>query len=520
MPRLHVPKLRDMVVYPMTRSIVMSIPESVRSTPPVLSAVPEPGRRPGLILAFLSIAGFMTFLDVSIVNVALPTIQNKLDISATQLPYVVTTYGTLLGGFLLLCGRLADIYGRRYMLQTGLVLFAISSLTAGQAQSAVMLIVARGAQGLGAAFIATSALSLLTTSFPEGPERNKALGVWGALAGLASVAGVVLGGLLTDGPGWRWIFFINVPVGLIGAFLAPMVVEESRAAEHSSSFDIAGAVVLTAGLMLLVFCLGQVADSSATRTGSITVGFILAGLLLLAFLLIEHRARSPLIPLGIFRRPSVSATNLTAVLLFGNVVTLFFFASLFMQQVLDYSPLRTGLAYVPLAVVVAVGAGVGAQLVTKIAAKLVLIIGLVLMLGGMLLLWRTPVHAFYPTDLLPAFLVAGLGLGLSFVPLQVVAFTGTQEHESGLVAGLINTSQEVGGAIGLAVAATCAFHTLTTMIPETHGAPALLRRARALAFHDAFLVGAFLLGEALMIAFLLLPSTTVVATPGPSASDG
>ncbi|WP_041939320.1 MULTISPECIES: MFS transporter [Frankia] len=485
----------------------MSIPESVRGTVVRSSPPTGSGRRPGLILAFLSIAGFMTFLDVSIVNVALPTIEDKLDISATRLPYVVTTYGMVLGGFLLLCGRLADTYGRRLMLQTGLTLFALSSLLGGFAQEAVQLIVARGLQGLGAAFLATSALSLLTSSFPEGPARTRALGVWGSLSGVASVAGVTLGGLLTDGPGWRWIFFINVPIGLLGALLAPGVVNESRADRRSSSFDLAGAVTLTAGLVLLIFSLGQTVDDSDPPVGLIAAGFTVSALLLGAFLLIERRARDPLITLGILRRPSLRAANLAAVLLFGNVVTLFFFASLFMQQVLDYSPLRTGLAYVPLAVIVAVGAGIAAQLVTRVPVGLVLMIGLLLTVGGMLLLFRAPVDASYPVDLLPAFLGTGLGLGLSFVPIQVVAFTGVREHESGLAAGLINTSQEVGGAIGLAVAATYAFRDLAERTDRAHGVPALVHQARADVFHDAFLAGAFFAAAALLVTLVLLPRT-------------
>ena len=500
----------------------MSIPETVRSTglPPTSGPQPRPARKPGLVLAFLSVAGFMTFLDVSIVNVALPTIEDKLDISATQLPYIVTTYGMLLGGFLLLCGRLADTFGRRRMLRIGLTLFALSSLTAGLSQDAVMLIGSRGAQGLGAAFIATSALSLLTSNFAEGAERNKALGVWGALSGIASVAGVTLGGLLTDGPGWRWIFFINVPIGLVGAFVAPMIVGESKSDQRGSSFDFAGTVALTAGLVLLIFTLGQTVSDSDVPVGRVTAGFVLSGLSLISFVLIERRAKAPLIPLRIFRRASLRAANLTALLLLGNVVTLFFFASLFMQQVLDYSPLKTGMAYVPLAVIVAVGAGVASQLVTKIAAKPVLLVGLLLSLGGMLLLWRTPVHASYPTDVLPAFLITGLGLGVSFVPLQVIAFTGVERNESGLAAGLINTSQEVGGALGLAVASTVAFRDLPQLTANAHGVPELVRQAQAHVFHDAFLTGVFLVGAAFLVALVLLPFTKASDAPDPSQPHG
>ncbi|SEF47156.1 drug resistance transporter, EmrB/QacA subfamily [Actinacidiphila yanglinensis] len=462
-------------------------------------------QRPRLILAFLSIAAFMTFLDVSIVNVALPTIEAKLAIPTTQLPYVVTTYGMLLGGFVLLCGRLADTYGRRRTLRIGLTLFALASLVAGLAQNAVMLITARGAQGLGAALIATSALSLLTSNFAEGPARTKALGVWGALSGLASVAGVTLGGVLTDGPGWRWIFFINVPIGLAGALVAPLVVDESRGAGRGASFDVPGALLLTSGLVVLIFTLGRTVDDSGVPAALVTGGFVLAALLLAGFLLVERRAAAPLIPLGVFRRPSLRAANITAVLLLGNVVTLFFFASLFMQQALGYSPMRTGLAYVPLAVVVAVGAGTASQLVTRFAARPVLLAGLALVLGGMLLLWRAPADSSYPTDILPAFLIAGLGLGTAFVPLQVVAFAGVEEGEAGLAAGLINTSQEVGGALGLAVAATFAFRDLDRLTRHAHGVPSLVREARVQVFHDAFLVGAGLVAAGLAVALAFLP---------------
>lgn len=488
----------------------MSVQESL-STP----AKPEggPAHRPGLILAFLCLAGFMTFLDVSIVNVALPTIEDELHISQTALQYVVTTYGMLLGGFLLLTGRLADTLGRRRMLQTGLVLFAVASLLAGLAQNSAMLIGARGAQGLAAAFMATAALSLLTNNFEEGPARNKALGVWGALSGVAAVAGVTLGGLLTDGPGWRWIFFLNVPIGLIGALVAPMIVGESRAAERTRSFDVAGAVVLTAGLILLIFTLGQTVDDSDVPMGRIYGGFALSALLLVGFLFIERRAKAPLMPLGVFRRPSLRAANVIAILLLGTCVSLFFFASLFMQQVLDYSAITTGLAYVPLALTTAVGAGIASQVVTKVAAKPVLMTGLTLVGTGMLLLWRAPSDAAYLVDLLPAFIICGLGLGASFVPLQISAFAGSEEHESGLAAGLINTSQEIGGALGLAVAATYAFRRIDELEAQTKGHPELVDGARTTVFHDAFLISAGFAAAALLVTLVLLPLTRAKDQP-------
>ncbi|MFE9762919.1 MFS transporter [Streptomyces sp. NPDC005808] len=492
----------------------MSVQDSSRVSP--ANTAVGPAHRPGLILAFLCVAGFMTFLDVSIVNVALPTIEDELNISQTALQYVVTTYGMLLGGFLLLAGRLADTLGRRRMLQTGLILFALSSLFAGFAQSSATLIGARAAQGLGAAFIATAALSLLTNNFEEGAERNKALGAWGALSGVAAVVGVTLGGLLTDGPGWRWIFFINVPIGIIGALVAPKIVGESRAAERTRSFDVAGAVVLTAGLILLIFTLGQTVDDSDVPMGRIYGGFALAAALLIGFLLIERRVAEPLMPLRIFRRKSLRAANIIAILLLGTCVSLFFFASLFMQQVLDWSAVSTGLAYVPLALTTAVGAGVASQIVTKVAAKPVLLVGLALLTTGMLLLWRAPSDASYLVDLLPAFVICGLGLGFSFVPLQISAFAGSEEHESGLAAGLINTSQEIGGALGLAVAATYAFRRVAELEAESNGVPALVKEARTTVFHDAFLISAAFAALGLLITLVLLPLTKAkdaVTTP-------
>ncbi|MFJ3586282.1 MFS transporter [Streptomyces sp. NPDC090127] len=488
---------------------------SVQESSPVSSVDPAagPAGRPGLILVFLCVAGFMTFLDVSIVNVALPTIEDELHIPQTALQYVVTTYGMLLGGFLLLAGRLADTLGRRRMLQAGLVLFALSSLAAGLARDATTLIASRGGQGLAAAFIATAALSLLTDTFEEGPARNKALGAWGALSGVAAVAGVTLGGLLTDGPGWRWIFFVNVPIGLVGALVAPMVVGESRAAERTRGFDVAGAVVLTAGLILLIFTLGQTVDDSDVPTARVYGGFALSAVLLVAFLLIERRTAAPLMPLSIFRRPSLRAANIIAILLLGTCVSLFFFASLFMQQVLDWSAVTTGLAYVPLALTTAVGAGVASQVVTKVAAKPVLMVGLALVATGMLLLWRAPSDASYVVDLLPAFVICGLGLGASFVPLQVSAFAGTEEHRSGLAAGLINTSQEVGGALGLAVAATFAFRRIPELEARTHGVPELVKEAGATVFHDAFLISAAFAATAFVVTLVLLPLTKAEDRP-------
>jgi EmrB/QacA subfamily drug resistance transporter len=457
--------------------------------------------RPNLILAFLCIAGFMTFLDVSIVNVSLPTIGRELHIKETYLQYVITTYGTMLGGFLLLGGRVADTFGRRRMLRIGLVVFALASLLAGLTREPMLLIVARGLQGLGSALIAPAALSLLANTFTKRHERARALGIWGAMSGVASVAGVMLGGLLTQGPGWRWVFFINVPIGLVAAAVAPLILRESLKARHQK-FDIVGAITLTASLLLLIYTLGQIINWGWTAPQSIGC-LVAAGVLLLGFWLIERRATSPLIPLAIFNRKTMRVANVVALFMFGTLATLFLFASLFMQQVLQYSPLQTGLAYLPIAIIISVGAGLSQGLVKKVAAKPVLIAGLVLAIVGMMLLRRMPIDSHYLVDILPAFLIAGLGIGMSFVPLQVAAFHGSSEADSGLAAGLINTAQEAGGALGLALAATIAFSRIPELTIWAGNNADRILAGRATVFHEAFLVGAGFAVISVLVAFTL-----------------
>jgi EmrB/QacA subfamily drug resistance transporter len=474
------------------------------TTLPVLTLRPRRTRGPGLVLAFLCIAQFMVFLDVSIVNVALPSIQRSLGMTEGDLQYVVTTYGTVLGGCLLFGGRLADTFGRRRLLQAGLTVFGTASLTAGLAQSPTVLFIARGVQGFGSALIAPAALSILTTTFAEGAARNKALGIWGSLTGVASVAGVVFGGLLTDGPGWRWIFFINVPIAAGAVALAPSLVPESRETAARRRFDTAGAVVLTGGLLLLIYTLNQTTQvgwGTARTVGSLAG----ASALLLMFILIERRTSAPLVPFAIFRLATLRTANLATVFLLGSVATLFFFASLFMQRVLGYSPLKTGLAYVPLAVAVAFAAGIASGLVTKVAAKPVLMVGLGLSAGGLLMLSRLPADGNYASQVLPAFLIAGVGLGMSFVPLQIASQAGIEEKEAGLAAGLINTSQEAGGALGLAIVSTIAFSRISDLIATTGNSPTALAAAQTSGFHRAFFVAACLTAVSFALAATQLP---------------
>jgi EmrB/QacA subfamily drug resistance transporter len=458
------------------------------------------------VLAFLCVVQSMVYLDVTIVNVALPSLQSGLHMREGDLQFVVTAYGTVLGGFLMLGGRLADTLGRRRLLRTGMVLFGAASLVAGFSHAAGLLIACRGVQGLGAALTAPAALSTLTTTFTEPAARTRALGIWGALAGIASVLGVLSGGLLTQGPGWRWVFFINVPIAVFAVIVAPFVLPESRSALVRRRFDTAGAVSLTTGLLLLIYTLDE-AVTAGWQTARTIGGLAGAAVLLAAFVTVELRSAAPLLPLRMLRLPTLRTANVTTVLTFGAMVTLFFFASLFMQQVLGYDALRTGLAYVPLALSVGVGAAVASGLIAKVPAKPVLVAGLALGAGGLLLLARLPVHAGYAADVLPPFLMVGVGLGMSFVPLQIAAALGVGEREAGVAAGLINTSQEAGGAVGVAVVSTLAFTRIGDLMDRAgaHAGPDALRAARASGFHHAFFAGACFALAGLVLAVVLLP---------------
>lgn len=394
----------------------------------------------------------MVYLDISIVNVALPSIRTSLGMTAGDMPYVVTTYGTVLGGFLLMGGRLADMFGRRRVLQIGLTVFASTSLLAGFASDPAVLIAARGVQGLGAALVTPAALSILMHAFAPGPARHKALGIWGSLTGIASVCGVLLGGVLTDGVGWQWIFWVNVPIGFAAVLLAPAVLPESREPTRRG-FDVLGAVVLTSGLLLVIHTLNQAVDGGWSSSRTIG-GLLVATLLLVGFVLIELRTASPLLPTRIFASGHLRTANIVSIAVMGAVVTLFYFASFFMQQVLGWTPMRTGLAYVPLASAVAVAAGAASVLVARVSSWVVLGLGLVLSAVGLLMLSDLGRDARYVGEILPAFVVVGVGLGLTFVPVQIMALNDVEEQDFGVAAGLVSTSQEAGGALGLAIVST------------------------------------------------------------------
>ena len=410
-----------------------------------------------LALALLAAAQFVVILDASIVNVALPSIGADLNFSQENLSWVVNAYVLVFGGFLLLGGRLADLLGRRRIFMVGLVVFALASLAGGLASTEAQLIIARAIQGLGAALLSPAALSLVTVLFEEGSERNKAMGVWGAVAGSGGAVGVLLGGMLTEWAGWEWVLFVNVPVGIAAAALAPRLLPESRV--EGRHFDFAGAFTVTAGLSLLVYTLVDANNAGWASAQTIGLG-LLSFALIGAFYFIERRRKAPLMPFpGIFRIRTITGINVSAVLIAAALFSMFFFISLYMQQVLGYSALEAGLAYLPLAGGIIVAAGGSAPLVTRFGFKPVLVTGLLVTAAGLLWFTQVDVGGSYVSDLLGPMMLAAVGLGLAFVSMTVAAVSGVEAHEAGLASGLINTSQQIGGALGLAILATVANST-------------------------------------------------------------
>jgi EmrB/QacA subfamily drug resistance transporter len=437
-------------------------------------------QRRWLALVLLSSAQFLVVLDASIVNVALPSIQKALDFSAANLQWVVNAYTLTFGGFLLLGGRAADLFGRRRVFIGGLVLFSLASLAGGLAQSEGWLITARAVQGLGAAIISPAALSIVTTTFAEGAERNKALGVWGAVAGAGGAAGVLLGGVLTDALGWEWVLFVNVPIGLAAAALAPMLVAESTAPERQG-FDVLGAVTVTAGLALLIYTVVGTTDHGwgATRT---VVGLAVAAALIVGFVVRESTARSPLIRLGILRNRTLAAANVVGLMTGGSLFAMFFFISLYLQRVLGFSPLKAGIAYLPLATTIFLSAGAASALVQRFGVRAVLVTGLSFVTVGLLLFSGVSAGGSYASDVLAPSILVAVGLGFSFVSQTLAATNGVRGEEAGLASGLINTSQQVGGALGLAVLWTLANDRIDTVAATGAAPPVALAEGFQLAF--------------------------------------
>jgi EmrB/QacA subfamily drug resistance transporter len=455
--------------------------ESMR---PETASVSDPRR--WLILAIVVVAQFMVVLDVAIVNVALPSIKDDLHFSQESLQWVITSYSILFGGVLLLGGRLADLLGRRRLFMAGLVLFTVFSLLDGLAWNETSLIIFRAAQGLGAALLSPAALSILTTTFEEGKERNLALGIWGAASGSGGAAGVLLGGALTSAFSWSWIFYLNVPIGIVVLAVTPFLLGETRAALAHRSLDLPGAIAITGGTMLLVFGMTR-ATLHGWGSGLAVASFVAAAVLLVSFVAIEARTKAPLLPLRLFRLRTLSGSNVAGLLLGAAVFSQFFLLTLYMQQVLHYSPLKTGVAYIALTLAIVAFSGVAQSLALRIGVRRVLAAGMVLSAAGLVLYGRLPADGHYFWDVFPAFLLSGIGLALAFVPMTIGALTGIEPEDAGVASGLINTGQQVGGAIGVALATTLATtytgHYVSGHAGQTAFSPAALTHGFSIAFY-------------------------------------
>ncbi|MGI9019604.1 MAG: MFS transporter [Solirubrobacterales bacterium] len=463
-------------------------------------------RRRWIALALLCVAQFVVVLDASITNIALPTIGESLGISQDSLSWVVTAYALTFGGFLLLGGRLADLLGRRRVFMGGLLLFAAASLIGGFAESEAMLIAARAVQGLGAALLSPAALSIVTTTFKDGSERNKALGVWGAVAGSGGAAGVLLGGVLTEYLGWEWVLWVNVPIGIAAAALAPSLIIESRADSETRSFDFAGASSVTAGLSLLVYGLIEAPDAG-WGSGQ-TIGLLAgAAALLAAFVAIELRSKAPLMPFSIFRIRTLTGANVVGILTGASLFSMFFFISLYMQNVLGFSAIKAGLSYLPLALSIIFAAGIASVLVTRVGYKPILAAGMVLIAAGLAWFSQISPDGSFLGDVLGPSLLAAVGLGFAFVPQTIAAVSGVKEHLAGLASGLINTSQQVGGALGLAVLSTVAFPQIGDNTAAAAGDPSAIPGILTEGYADAFLAGSVIALLGLVATLTLVRGT-------------
>jgi EmrB/QacA subfamily drug resistance transporter len=440
-------------------------------------------RRKWFALGLLSAVQFMVVLDIAVVNVALPSIQVDLGFSEQNLQWVISAYALVFGGFLLLGGRAADLLGRRRIFLAGTVVFTISSLLAGLAWSEASLIGARAFQGLGAAVITPAALSMVSVTFSEGRERNIALGVWGAVGGFGAAAGVLMGGVLTSALSWSWIFFVNVPIGVTAFILTPILLRESRDASVKS-FDALGAVLVTSGLSSFVYAITRAGQDGWLSAKALSF-FAASAVLLVGFVVWELRHSEPLMRIGVLRIKTVTGANVAGFILGTATFSLFLMLTLYMQQVLGYGPMKTGVAYLPVAGGAIVTSAIAAQLVTRIGVKPVLLIGMISLTAGLLYFTQVSVGGSYLGDLLPGFLLVAVGLGFSFVPISIAALAGIQPAEAGLASGLINTSQQIGGALGIAALSTIA----TTRTTDALATGSTQASALVTGFHGAFLAG-------------------------------
>jgi EmrB/QacA subfamily drug resistance transporter len=448
----------------------------------------------------------MVVLDATVVNIALPSVQHGLHFSAANLQWVVNAYTLIFGGFLLLGGRAADLLGRKRLFIAGVILFSAASLLNGVAQSSGMLIVGRGLQGLGGALVSPAALSIVTTTFSDGEQRTRALGVWSAIAASGAAVGLLVGGVLTQVASWRWVFFVNVPVGIATVALAVRYVAESRVDVEHRSYDVAGAFTVTGGLVVLVYAIVK-AQAYGWGSGR-TLGLGAVALALLAaFLVIEARSKAPLMRLSIFRIRTLSVADTTLLLVASGMFGMFFFASLYVQEILGYSPLKAGLAFLPVSAGIMVGAGIAQQLIKRLGVRRVSIAGIGLATLGMLVLTQLPVHGSYAGDLLVGLLPMSIGMGLTFVPITLLGTSGVTADDSGLASGLFNTAQQVGGSLGLAILASLAASQTSSVLHASGGAGQLA--ARVSGYHVAFLAAAIMLaaGGGLM-TFVLRKSHT------------
>jgi EmrB/QacA subfamily drug resistance transporter len=464
-------------------------------------------RRKWYGLALLLLVQFMVVLDIAIVNVALPSIQLDLSISPENLQWVISAYALFFGGFLLLGGRAADLLGRRRLFLVGIVLFTSASLVSGLAWGQGPLIGARAFQGLGAAMITPAALSILTTTFAEGKERNAALGAWGAIGAFGAVAGVLLGGVLTDLLSWEWIFFVNIPVGITALVLTPFLIRESRDAT-AASYDVPGAVLVTSGLVTLVYAITQ---ANNYGWGSLaTIGlFTASAALLAAFIGWESRAKDPLMPFSIFRLRTLVGANLAGLILGTALFGMFLMLTLYMQDVLGFSPMKTGVAYLAVAGTAIFWSGLAAQLVNRVGVKPVLIIGMTALTGGLVWFTQVSVGGSYWTDLLPGFLLVGVGLGFAFVPISIAALAGVEAAEAGLASGLINTSQQIGGALGIAVLSSIATSTTSSDLSDGTTQVAALTNG----FQDAFIAGAIVAFVGILVSVFVVSRRDLEEAP-------
>src|SRR5580765_1074075 len=479
----------------------MSNHARTRELSPVKVATRSEPRR-WLVLAVTVAAQFMVIVDVAVVNVALPSIKHDLHFSQESLQWVITAYSIVFGGTLLLGGRLADLLGRRRLFMTGVAVFTVSSLLSGLAWSEAALIVTRALQGLGGGRLTKDTLSIVVTTFREGRERNVALGVWGAASGTGGAVGVLLGGVLTSYLSWSWIFFVNLPVGLAVLVVSPWLLSESRAALAHRHFDVAGATSITAGLMVLVYAITRTSEHG--WSDGVTVGLLAtAAALIAAFVGIEARSPAPLLPLRIFRLRSLSAANAVMLTIGATAFAQFFLLTLYLQEVLRYSAMETGVAFIAITVTIVVGSNVAQALTTRLGARSVLSAGLLLTAAGGVLYAQMPADGHYFWSVFPALIVSGIGLAISFVPVTIASLTGVQSADAGVASGLINTSRQIGGSVGLA-AVTAIAATATSHYGQSHAVLASSGPALAHGFQVAFyaLAGVALAGAAVAAAFV------------------